>query len=168
MFENLFNLNNTDSKPMKNLFDKLGTEELNTDSYKNYKKHHDNKLHLFMFYAPWCGHCKRKHTFLKELNNHKKHIKIHTYNCEMLKDTDKNGVIQNIQGYPTFKMGYNQKIYDVELVEFMIAAVAIATKVTIESAIRQMIEHRNLNDDLKSELKNKEDEIKNKLKNLKK
>ena len=64
MFENLFEDNN---KEIKNLFDNLNIEEESCDSYKNYKNTKDNRLHLFMFYAPWCGQCKQKKPFLTNI-----------------------------------------------------------------------------------------------------
>ena len=169
-------LQNTEEtgKPSENLFDSLKIEEDSCDSFKNFKKNKaDDNLHLFMFYAPWCGHCKRKEPFLEELvTNHNNHIKVHTYNCERLKGKDK--FVENIQGFPTFKMGYKKHKDDTDLLEFVVFAVALATKFTIKEVIDEMInpkESKNtekLKDELKDELEKRRDELSNKFKKIQK
>ena len=136
MFENLFG--NKNENENKNLFNS-NVEEDSSESYVNFKNNNDNKLHLFMFYAPWCGYCKRKKPFLNNLiNNHSNKIRVHTFNCEKLKEKDK--FIQSINGFPTFKMGY-KKTYNIDLLEFMLAAVAITTKATIQNTIQNIIQN---------------------------
>lgn len=148
-----------------NLFNALNVEEESCDSFTNFKLiPDDNKLHLFMFYAPWCGHCKRKKPFLNNLvKNYSKNIKVHTYNCEKLKETDK--FIENINGYPTFKMGYNKKTYETDLLEFIIFAVTLTMKNTIEHIVNKMQES-NLQDYLKTELEQRKPELEKKFKKI--
>ena len=161
MFENLFE----NVKESENLFNSLGIEEDSIDSFKNYKNTQDNKLHLFMFYAPWCGHCKHKKQFLKNIvNKYKNHIKVHTYNCERLKDSD--SYIKTINGFPTFKMGYKQKTHNIDLLEFIVVAAAITLKLKIEEVIKDLLESKNLNNDLKSELENKKNMFVRKYNNI--
>ena len=166
MFGNLFaNLKQDENKEQKNLFNSLNIEEDSCDSYKNYKNTKDNKLHLFMFYAPWCGHCKRKMPFLKNIvNNYGNKIQVHTYNCERLKASD--SFIKNINGYPTFKMGYKQKTYNIELLEFILVAVAITMKLAMKHVIENMLNDINLNSDLKSQLKDKKETFMRKYNNI--
>jgi thiol-disulfide isomerase/thioredoxin len=165
IFKKLFQ--NAGQRPSGNLFNRLKTEEDSCDSFKHFKTSpDDNKLHLFMFYAPWCGYCKLKTTFLTNLvNNHSKNIKVHTYNCERLKGKDK--FIENINGFPSFKMGYKQKTYDTDLLEFIIFAVALATNYTIDKIVNEMQEQKSdLKDDLKTELEQRKAELKRKLKRV--
>ncbi len=166
MFENLFGtLNQDENKEHKNIFDNLNIEEDSCDYYRNYKNTKDNKLHLFMFYAPWCGHCKRKKPFLTNIvNNYGNKIQVHTYNCERLKESD--SYIKNINGYPTFKMGYKQKTYDIELLEFVLVAVAITLKIAMKNVIDKMLENNKLNGDLKSQLKDKKETFMRKYNNI--
>ena len=149
----------------RNLFDHLKTEEDSCDSFKNFKEMPDDgKLHLFMFYAPWCGHCKRKKPFLNGLiNNYNNHVKVHTYNCERLKGKDK--FVENIQGYPTFKMGYKEYKGDTDLLEFVVFALALATKFTINEIINEM-QKGKLKDELKDELEKRKQVLSSKFKNM--
>lgn len=175
-FKNIFQ-NTEEERPSGNLFDSLKIEENSCDSFKNFKEMSDDgKLHLFMFYAPWCGHCKRKKTFLNGLiNNYNNHVKVHTYNCERLKGKDK--FVENIQGFPTFKMGYKKNTSDTDLLEFIVFAVAIATKFTIKKVIDKMInpteeskettKTEKLKDTLKDELEKRRDELSDKFKKIK-
>ena len=171
--------NREEERPSGNLFDSLKIEEDSCDSFKNFKKNKDDgKLHLFMFYAPWCGHCKRKEPFLEELvNNHNNHIKVHTYNCERLKGKDK--FVENIQGFPTFKMGYKEYKGDTDLLEFVVFAVALATKFTIKEVIDEMLNPKEeskesketkktekLKDELKDELEKRRKDISSKFNNM--
>ena len=125
----------------------------------------NKKLHLFMFYAPWCVFCERKKNFLTNLKNHSKNIKIHTYNCERLKGKDK--FVETIKGFPTFKMGYKQKTYDTDLLKFIIFAVALATKYTIKEIIDEM-QKNGLKEDLKEELEKRRAELSAKFKQMQK
>jgi len=152
-------------KPSGNLFDHLNIEEDSCDSFKNFKTNPDDKkLHLFMFYAPWCGFCERKKNFLTNLKNHSK-VKIHTYNCERLKGKDK--FVETINGFPTFKMGYKQKTYDTDLLEFIIFAVALATKYKIKEKIDET-QKNGLKEDLKEELEKRRAELSAKFKKMQK
>ena len=121
-----------------------------------------------MFYAPWCGHCKRKEPFLNGLiNNYTNHVKVHTYNCERLKGKDK--FVENIQGFPTFKMGYKEYKGDTDLLEFVVFAVALATKFTIKEVIDKMLNPKEeLKDELKDELEKRIDELSDKFKKIQK
>lgn len=156
-----------EERPSENLFDKFNIEEDSCDSFKYFKDSKDDgKLHLFMFYAPWCGHCKRKEPFLKKLvNNHNNHIKVHTYNCEKLREKDK--FIEKINGYPTFKMGYKEKTYDTDLLEFIVFAVAISMKYTIDQVIAKLQESV-LRDNLKKELEERKVALEEKFKKMQK
>jgi len=156
-----------EERPSENLFDKFNIEEDSCDSFKYFKDSKDDgKLHLFMFYAPWCGHCKRKEIFLKKLvNNHNNHIKVHTYNCEKLREKDK--FIEKINGYPTFKMGYKEKTYDTDLLEFIVFAVAITMKHTIDHVVNKLQESV-LRDNLKKELEERKVALEEKLKKMQK
>lgn len=173
-FKNIFqNTEEEEERPSGNLFNHLKIEEDSCDSFKNFKETPDDgKLHLFMFYAPWCGHCKRKKTFLNGLiNNYKNHVKVHTYNCERLKGKDK--FVENIQGYPTFKMGYKKNTSDTDLLEFVVFAIALATKFTIKEVIDEMLNpteetKETLKDELKDELERRRDELSDKFKKFKK
>ena len=164
--------NTEEERPSGNLFNHLKIEEDSCDSFENFEKNNaDDKLHLFMFYAPWCGHCKRKKTFLNGLiNNYNNHVKVHTYNCERLKGKDK--FVEKIQGFPTFKMGYKEYKGDTDLLEFVVFAVALATKFTIKEVIDEMLnpteettKTEKLKDDLKDELKKRRDDLIKKFKN---
>lgn len=175
-FKNIFQ-NTEEERPSGNLFDSLKIEEDSCDSFENFEKNNaDDKLHLFMFYAPWCGHCKRKEPFLNGLiNNYTNHVKVHTYNCERLKGKDK--FVENIQGFPTFKMGYKKNKSDTDLLEFVVFTVALATKFTIKKVIDEMLnpteeskettKTEKLKDTLKDELEKRRDELSDKFKKLK-
>lgn len=159
-----------EERPSINLFNHLNIEEESCDSFKHFKDSKDDgKLHLFMFYAPWCGHCKRKKHFLTNLKTHNK-VKIHTYNCERLKGQDK--FVEQISGYPTFKMGYRQKTYDTDLLEFIVFAVALATKhTTIKEIIKETIDNMQkseLKEELKDELEKRKQALSSKFKNMQK
>lgn len=154
-----------EERPSRNLFNHLNIEEDSCDSFKHFKDSKDDgKLHLFMFYAPWCGHCQRKKNFLKNLKTHNK-VKIHTYNCERLKGKDK--FVEQISGYPTFKMGYRQKTYDTDLLEFIVFAVALAAKYTIKEIINEM-QKSELKEELKDELEKRKQALSSKFKNMQK
>ena len=165
-FKNIFQ-NTEEERPSGNLFDNLKIEEDSCDSFENFKKNNaDDKLHLFMFYAPWCGHCKRKKKFLNGLiNNYNNDVKVHTYNCERLKGKDK--FVENIQGFPTFKMGYKKNTSDTDLLEFVVFAVALATKFTINEIINEM-QKSKLKDELKDELEKRKKVLSSKFKNMQK
>ena len=177
----LQNTEEEEERPSGNLFDSLKTEEDSCDSFENFEKNNaDDKLHLFMFYAPWCVHCKRKKKFLNGLiNNYNNDVKVHTYNCERLKGKDKS--VEQIQGFPTFKMGYKKNKSDTDLLEFVVFTVALATKFTIKKVIDEMLnpteetkeskeskettKTEKLKDKLKDELKKRRDDLIKKFKN---
>ena len=154
-----------EERPSENLFDKFNIEEDSSDNFKHFKDSKDDgKLHLFMFYAPWCGHCKRKESFLEKLvNNYNNNVKVHTYNCEKLREKDK--FIEKIEGYPTFKMGYKEKTYDTDLLEFIVFAVAISMKHTIDQVINKLQESV-LRDNLKKELEGRKAALEEKFKKI--
>jgi thiol-disulfide isomerase/thioredoxin len=117
-----------------NLFNKL-VEQDSSDSYLQFIKSskNNNLIGFFMFYAPWCPHCKDKKPFLNTLHNkkYKKIVKIHTYNCDKLKENEKeNKFIQdNIKGYPTLKVVHKGKSYDIsDILELIILIVTISDK----------------------------------------
>ena len=133
---------------IENLFDKLGIEQESSDSFKQFIKNstdkdkpHSNKIGFFMFYAPWCPHCENKRGFLTALvNNYSNIIKTHTYNCEKLGSQDK-FIMDNVKGYPTLKMVYKNKTYDIDnLLEFLIAVVAITNKDSVAHIIELLKE----------------------------
>ena len=166
MLSNLFQL---EERPKENLFDELNIEEDSSVTFTDFEKINsdDGKLHLFMFYAPWCGHCKRKQNFLTNLvNNCSRNVKVHTYNCEKLKDRDE--FAKKINGFPTFKIGYKKYKDDTHLLEFMVILLALIMKKTINEIINEMRDDKSrLRDVLKIELENKRDELNNNLKKLK-
>ena len=163
--KNLLQNTKEEERPSGNLFDSLKIEEDSCDSFENFEKNNaDDKLHLFMFYAPWCGHCKRKEPFLNGLiNNYTNHVKVHTYNCERLKGKDKS--VEKIQGFPTFKMGYKKNKSDTDLLEFVVFAVALATKFTINEIINKM-QKSKLKDELKDDLEKRKQALSSKFKNM--
>jgi thiol-disulfide isomerase/thioredoxin len=167
MLSNLFQL---EERPKENLFDKLNIEEDSSKTFTDFEKINsdDGKLHLFMFYAPWCGHCKRKKKILTNLvNNYSRHVKVHTYNCERLKEYDE--FAKNINGFPTFKIGYKKRKDDTDLLEFMVILLALIMKKTINEIINEMRDDKSkLKDELKKELENKREELNDKLAKLKK
>lgn len=167
MLSNLFKL---EERPKDNLFNDLNIEEESSKSFTNFEKiNSDNeKLHLFMFYAPWCGYCKSKKKFLIDLvNNCSRNVKVHTYNCERLKDYDK--FAKNINGFPTFKMGYKKNKDDTNLLEFMVILLALIMKKTVNEIINEMRDDKSkLKDELKKELEDKRRELNGKLEKLKK
>lgn len=56
---------------------------------------------LVMFYAPWCGHCKRsKPEFEKVMNDYKGNVKIIAIDADENKEIAK---MHNIQGFPTIR-----------------------------------------------------------------
>lgn len=56
---------------------------------------------LVMFYAPWCGHCKKAMPEFDKLSNiHQGNVTIGKVNCDEQTDLAKT---HNIQGYPTIK-----------------------------------------------------------------
>ena len=91
------------------------------------------------------------------INNYNNHVKVHTYNCERLKGKDK--FVENIQGYPTFKMGYKEYKGDTDLLEFVVFIIALATKFTINEIIDKM-QKSKLKDELKDELEKKKTSVK--------
>ena len=118
-----------------------------------------------MFYAPWCGHCKKKTHFLNDIvKNYKDNIQVHTYNCERLKDSD--NYVKTISGFPTFKMGYKKKTHDIDLLEFIVVAAAITLKLKIGEVIKDLLENKNLNGNLKTELEHKKDTFVRKYNNV--
>lgn len=61
-----------------------------------------NQPCVALFYAPWCGHCKKiKPTWNKIMKNHDgKKLKVIDVNCDENKELAKK---HNIQGFPTIK-----------------------------------------------------------------
>lgn len=102
---------------MQNLYDnKKGIYELNGSHLSRNKDNqvvslHENfvnKVYMLIFYAPWCGHCKRMVDDITKLGEtlHNEGFSIGTINC------DKHENVANqfkIEGFPTIYFSSNNK-----------------------------------------------------------
>lgn len=122
-----------------NLFDSLNVEQNSSKSFHNFirdsKK--NNKIGLFIFYAPWCPHCKEKGPFLKALvNKFNTIINVHTYNCVLLAPHDK--FCSEIKSYPTMFIVNKGKKYEVtDEVEILVALVSITNSMEPKEVIEE-------------------------------
>lgn len=135
----------------KNLFDSFGVEQNSSKSFHNFleSSKRNNKIGLFMFYAPWCPHCVKKGPCLKALTEKfNKLVKVHTYNCIALADTDT--FCKNIKRYPTLYVVYKGNKYETrDLLEVMIALVAISNSMKVHEVIDKFRENNYHIDDNK-------------------
>jgi thiol-disulfide isomerase/thioredoxin len=94
-------LENTNSEPESN---DGSMQTLNLDS---------EKINLTLFYAEWCGHCKRfmKETWgeLKEKYGSNVEIKLNELNCTDIKTAIKTPAGKDIEGFPTLIINYKDK-----------------------------------------------------------
>ena len=94
-------LENTDSAPENN---DNNTQTINLDS---------EKINLTLFYAEWCGHCKRfmKETWgeLKEKYGSNTEIQLNELNCTDIKTAIKTPAGKDIEGFPTLIINYKDK-----------------------------------------------------------
>jgi len=94
-------LENTNSEPESN---DGSMQTLNLDS---------EKINLTLFYAEWCGHCKRfmKETWgeLKEKYGSNAEIKLNELNCTDIKTAIKTPAGKDIEGFPTLIINYKDK-----------------------------------------------------------
>ena len=92
----------------------MGIEMLNDPSVKDYTDSNQednlhtltnsNKKSFIMFYAPWCGHCKRSMPAYKRIIDSYKNdsnITVFKVNCDDNKDIARE---HNIEGYPTIRL----------------------------------------------------------------
>lgn len=149
-----------DNNQNKNLFDSLGIEQTSSESFQKFleSSKKNNKIGLFMFYAPWCPHCVKKGPFLKALTDKfNKLVKVHTYNCVALADKDK--MCRDVKRYPTLYVVHKGNEYEPrDLLEVMITLVAISNSMKVQEVIDKFRENNypidnNKKDDINSHLK---------------
>ena len=144
----------------KNLFNSLGVEQTSSNSFHKFleslKK--NNKIGLFMFYAPWCPHCVKKGPFLKTLiEKFNNLVKVHTYNCVALANTDT--FCKDIKRFPTLYVVHKGNKYETrDLLEVMIVLVAISNSMKVQEVIDKFRENNyhiddNKKNDISSHLK---------------
>lgn len=140
-----------DDDKNKNVFDSLGVEQTSSESFHKFleSSKKNNTIGLFMFYAPWCPHCVKKGPFLKALiENFNKLVKVHTYNCVALADKDK--MCSNIKRFPTLYVVHKGNKYETrDLLEVMIAMVAISNSMKVQEVIDKFRENNFPIDDNK-------------------
>jgi thiol-disulfide isomerase/thioredoxin len=143
-------MDNNDSDN-ENLFDSLGVEQMSSKSFHNFieSSKKNNKIGLFMFYAPWCTHCVKKGPFLKTLiEKFNNLVKVHTYNSVALADTDT--FCKDIKRYPTLYVVHKGNKYETrDLLEVMIALVAISNSMKVRDVIDKFRENNYHIDDKK-------------------
>ena len=112
----------------KNVFNSIdGVEQTSSKSFHDFittsKK--NDKIGLFVFYAPWCPHCVSKREFLTDLvKTFGKIVKVHTYNCVALAETDE--YCKGIKKFPTMFMVHKGNKYQVrDVLEIMVSLVAM-------------------------------------------
>jgi len=135
----------------ENLFDSLGVEQMSSKSFHNFieSSKKNNKIGLFMFYAPWCPHCVKKGPFLKTLiEKFNNLVKVYTYNSVALADTDT--FCKDIKRYPTLYVVHKGNKYETrDLLEVMIALVAISNSMKVREVIDKFRENNYHIDDKK-------------------
>jgi thioredoxin domain-containing protein 5 len=110
--ENYFLTNENDEKNYFSTNKDSKVKELNTTALKTLIKNKDTGF--IMFYAPWCGHCKKLRPtweeFAKVIDMKFNDLTIGALNCDTYGDEAKK--LTEINGYPTIKYLDNGKFND--------------------------------------------------------